>query len=210
VACIFHHIETKESATNYFIVFLLSAMGKSRFKFHPFISLLFFSVITFTSMAQEGSPVYSFPKDFTGNWKGSLNWFPAGKEMQKVNMQLIVQPEAGTSQYSWQLIYGDSAKDNRPYHLKAVDTARGHWVVDENDGILLDGYWIGNRFISMFSVQGSTITALYWLEGESLHVEMISTRSEAVRESGKGSSDVPAVQSFPVRSYQKAILYKAQ
>jgi hypothetical protein len=62
----------------------------------------------------------------------------------------------------------------------------------------------------MFSVQGSTITAIYWIEDMSLHIEMISTKTEAVRESGKGSAEVPTVQSFPVRSYQKAILYKAQ
>ncbi len=185
-------------------------MDKSPYKFHYFILLFFLSVIIVTGMAQGKSPIHSFPKDFIGKWKGSLNWYPAGKQMQTVNMQLIIQPEPGISQYSWQLIYGDSAKDNRPYHLTPVDTISGHWVVDENDGIMLDGYWIGNRFISMFSVQGSTITAIYWLEDRSLHLEMISTKTEAVRESGKGTSDVPAVQSFPVRSYQKAILYKAQ
>ena len=185
-------------------------MYKSLFNIHNFISLLFLFVITVTGMAQGESPVRNFPKDFIGKWKGSLNWYPAGKEMQTVKMQLNIQPEPGPSQYSWQLIYGDSAKHNRPYHLKPVDTASNHWVVDENDGIMLDGYWIGNRFISMFNVQGSTITAIYWIEDMSLHIEMISTKTEAVRESGKDNSDVPAVTSFPVRSYQKAILYKAQ
>jgi hypothetical protein len=185
-------------------------MRKSLLKNHYFLLILFLSVVTETGMTQVKSSMQSFPKDFIGNWKGILAWHPAGKEMQTVKMQLIIQPEHGPSQYSWQLIYGDSAKDNRPYHLKPVDTASNHWVVDENDGIMLDGYWIGNRFISMFTVQGNTITAVYWLDNQSLHVEMISTRTEAVRESGKGNSEVPAVQSFPVRSYQKAILYKDQ
>jgi len=185
-------------------------MRKSLLKNHYFLLMLFLSVVTETGMTQVKSSVQSFPKDFIGNWKGNLAWYPAGKEMQTVKMQLNIQPEPGPSQYSWQLIYGDSAKDNRPYHLKPVDTASNHWVVDENDGIMLDGYWIGNRFISMFNVQGSTITAIYWIEDMSLHIEMISTKTEAVRESGKGSAEVPTVQSFPVRSYQKAILYKAQ
>jgi hypothetical protein len=172
--------------------------------------LLFLSVVSSTVIAQEKSMSHSFPKDFIGNWTGSLAWHPAGKEMQTVAMRLNIQPETGESVYSWQLIYGDAAKDNRPYHLKPVDSAVGHWVIDENDGILLDGYWIGNRFISTFSVQGSTITAVYWLVGKEMHIEMISTKVAVSRESGKGTAEVPKVFSYPVSSYQKAILNKAQ
>jgi hypothetical protein len=185
-------------------------MSKYLSKIHYFNSLFLMFFIPVSSMAQDKSPVHSFPKDFIGNWKGSLAWHPAGKELQNVNMQLIIQPEPMPSRYSWQLIYGDSVKDNRPYHLKPVDSAAGHWIVDENNGIILDGYWIGNRFISTFSVQGSTITAIYWIEEKSLLLEMISTKSEATRESGKGTAEVPLASSFPVRSYQKAILHKSQ
>ena len=185
-------------------------MCKNLVNIHYFLVLLFLSLINANGMTQEKSPIHSFPKDFIGNWKGSLNWYPAGKEMQTVNMQLNIQPEAEPSQYSWQLIYGDSTKDNRPYHLKPVDSASGHWVVDENNGILLDGYWIGNRYIDIFSVMGNTITSIHWLEGNAMHIEMISTKTTAARESGKGTEEIPAVQSFPVRSYQKAVLYRVQ
>ena len=185
-------------------------MTRSRFLIQSIFFLFFISVVSAPGLAQEKNGVQSFPKDFIGNWTGSLTWHPAGKEMQTVAMRLNIQPETGKSVYSWQLIYGDAAKDNRPYHLKPVDSAAGHWVIDENDGILLDGYWIGNRFISTFSVQGSTITAVYWLVGKEMHIEMISTKVAAVRESGKGTADVPKVLSYPVSSYQKAILNKAQ
>jgi hypothetical protein len=185
-------------------------MGNNLFKIHCLFLLLFLSGVSSTGIAQEKSMVHSFPKDFIGNWKGSLAWHPTVKEMQTVAMRLNIQPEAGHSVYSWQIIYGDALHDNRPYHLKPVDTSMGHWVVDENDGIMLDSYWIGNRFISTFSVQGNTITAVYWMEERAMHIEMISTKTLATRESGKGSEEVPTVQSFPVRSYQKAILYKVQ
>lgn len=185
-------------------------MIRSRFLIHCFFFLFFISVVTAPGLAQEKNGVQSFPKDFIGNWTGSLIWHPAGKERQTVAMRLNIQPETGKSVYSWQLIYGDTAKDNRPYQLKPVDTAVGHWVIDENDGILLDGYWIGNRFISTFSVQGNTITAIYWMAGKEMHIEMISTRGVASRESGKGTAEVPNVLSYPVNSYQKAILHRAQ
>jgi len=123
---------------------------------------------------------------------------------------LNIQPEKEPSVYSWQLIYGNAAQDNRPYTLKPVDSASGHWMVDENNGILLDGYWIGNRYVDIFSVMGNTITSIHWLEGEALHIEMISSKNTAARESGKGTEEIPTVQSFPVRSFQKAVLYRVQ
>jgi hypothetical protein len=184
-------------------------MIRNRFIIHCFFFLLFISAVSSPGLAQEKNGDHTFPKDFIGNWTGSLTWHPAGKEMQTVNMRLNIQPETVKSVYSWQLIYGDAAKDNRPYLLKPVDTTVGHWEIDENDGILLDGYWLGNRFISTFSVQGNTITAVYWLAGKEMHIEMISTKSVASRESGKGTAAVPKVLSYPVSSYQKAILYRA-
>jgi hypothetical protein len=187
--------------TTYFIVFLFFIMTRNCFKISCFFCLLFISVFCAPCLAQEKNGVQSFPKDFIGNWTGSLIWHPAGKEVQSVAMRLNIQPDKVNSVYSWQLIYGDSVKDNRPYHLKPVDTAVGHWVIDENDGILLDGYWIGNRFISVFSVQVNTITAVYWLVGKELHIEMISSRVDASRESGKGTEEVPKVLSYPVKSH---------
>src|SRR4051812_33923622 len=81
----------------------------------------------------------SFPKDFVGHWQGELEWFQAGKT-QKIKMQLIIHRADTAGQYSWQIVYGEKAEDNRPYLLKPVDTARGHWIIDERDGILLDQY----------------------------------------------------------------------
>jgi hypothetical protein len=210
ISLYFCNLKFNNSRTSYFIVFLCFAMIRSRFLIHNFFFLIFISVVTAPGLAQDKNGLQSFPKDFIGNWTGSLIWHPAGKAVQKVDMQLNIQPEKIKSVYSWQLIYGDAAKDNRPYHLMPFDTAVGHWVIDENEGILLDGYWIGNRFISTFSVQGNTITAVYWLVGKEMHIEMISTKAAAVRESGKGTAEVPKVSSYPVSSYQKAILYKAQ
>jgi len=112
--------------------------------------------------------------------------------------------------YDWQLIYGDKGQDQRPYVLKAVDTSEGRWVVDENNGILLDGYWIGDRFICTFSVQGSVITSVYWLEHNALQVEMITHRAEAVRESGGADQRTPSVKAFPLLGYQRATLYRAK
>jgi hypothetical protein len=163
-----------------------------------------------SGIAQTSTQPISFPSDFTGNWKGTLQWYPTQKPVQQVAMQLNIQPSTIAGCYDWQLTYGDKGQDQRPYLLKPVDAASGRWVVDENNGILLDGYWRGNRFVCAFSVQGSMITSVYWLEQDALQVEMITHRTEAVRESGGGDPNTPAVKAFPLLGYQRATLYRAK
>ncbi len=150
----------------------------------------------------------SFPSDFKGHWEGELHWFqPGKKDPKKVKMQLIIQP-ADSGYYSWQLIYGEKDEDNRPYLLKPADTTGIHWVIDERNGIVLDQYWIGNRFTGAFTVQATTILNSYWLENGNLFAEFYALSSEPVSKTGGTSKDIPMVLSYASRSYQKAVLKK--
>jgi hypothetical protein len=135
--------------------------------------------------------------------------FQAGKkEPQKVKMQLIIQPADTAGQYTWHIIYGEKSEDNRPYLLKPVDTGRGHWVIDERNGILIDQYWVGNRFTSMFTVQNSTILDSYYIEDGRLIAEFYAISAKPVSTTGLGIEDVPTVNSYEIKTYQKAILKK--
>lgn len=168
----------------------------------PFLLFLIF-FIPVLATAQE------FPKLFIGHWEGELLWFQTGKKApQKVKMQLIIRSADTAGQYSWQLIYGDQNEDNRPYLLKPVDTSKGHWIIDERNGIVLDQYWVGNRFTSAFTVQNSTILDSYWIENGKLVAEFYSISAKPVRTSGSGTSESPNVDSYGTRSYQKAVLRK--
>ncbi|HWI89685.1 MAG TPA: hypothetical protein VNT20_00365 [Flavisolibacter sp.] len=147
--------------------------------------------------------------EFTGHWEGELVWSKAGsKNVQRVKMQIIIQPDDTAGQYTWQIIYGDKGEDNRPYLLKPVDTAKGHWMIDERNGILIDQYWLGNRFSSLFSVQNSTIHDSYWIENNKLIAEFYGISTSPITTSGSGTEDVPMVKSYAIRTYQKAILKK--
>ena len=153
----------------------------------------------------------SFPKSFIGNWKGTLSWTQPGKlDAQIVNMELRIQPSKDSiGCYTWNLIYGSSSQDNRPYLLKPVDTAKGHWVIDELNNIVLDQYWIASRFTGAFTVQNSTIVNSYWIEEGMLHIEFISYNNKPVATTGKGDKESPSVESYGIRSYQKAVLHKS-
>lgn len=150
-----------------------------------------------------------FPEDFTGKWKGKLHWHRNGAEPQEVNMELYILPSKDSAgQYSWQLIYGTADTDNRPYILKPVDSAKGHWVIDEVNGIVLDQFWLANRFTGSFTVGTSTIVNSYYLQDGNLIVEFIAYSAKPSAKTGKGSEDSPFVDSYTIKSFQRAVLVK--
>lgn len=150
-----------------------------------------------------------FPKSWVGHWKGELQWFKSGKtEPQKVNMELRIQPGDSTGTYTWQIIYGSTTEDNRPYLLKPKDPAAGHWVIDERNGIVLDQFWVGQKFCGAFTVQNSTIVNNYWMEEGMLMVEFFSIGAKPLVTTGDGTAESPKVDSYRVGSYQKAVLRK--
>jgi hypothetical protein len=176
---------------------------------NSFIIVILFLLFITASHAQQPSPV-QFPQSFVGNWKGTLEWYKAGdKEPQKITMELRVQPAADTAgQYTWNIIYGSVTADNRPYILKPVDTAKGHWIIDEVNGILLDQYWIGGKFHGAFTVENNTIVNNYWIENGNLYVEFVSYPAKPLATTGKGSEDSPFVNSYNIKAWQKAVLKK--
>ena len=160
-------------------------------------------MLTWVAHAQD------FPSHFTGHWKGQLEWYQGSRpEPKKVTMQLIVRKADTAGQYHWQLIYGDTIPDNRPYLLVPVDTAKGHWRVDERNGIFLDQFRVADKFICAFTVQSTSIVTSYYTEKENLIVEFYSFSSKPVQTSGGQSKDIPFVDSYGVKGYQRAVLKK--
>ncbi len=167
--------------------------------------IAFYILISLSGLSQADS----FPQSWVGNWKGELQWFKTGvKEPQRVAMELRVQPADSINRYTWQLIYGSSTEDNRPYTLIAKDTTKGHWIIDENNGIVLDQFWIANKFCGAFTVMNSTIVNNYWLENDKLMVEFFTISARPSATTGKGDDEIPFVDSYRVSGYQKAVLSK--
>jgi hypothetical protein len=149
----------------------------------------------------------AFPENWTGNWKGELQWYKTGEtEPQKVNMELRIQKGDSAGNYTWHIIYGSAAEDSRPYLLKAKDAAKGHWVIDELNGIVLDQFLVGNKFCGAFTVQNSTIVNNYWVEDDKLMIEFYSLGAKPLVTTGLGTEESPKVDSYRVGGYQKAIL----
>ncbi len=163
---------------------------------------------TEAAISKTGLAENSFPQSFIGNWKGQLQWLVAGKPAQQFTMVLGIQPAEIAGQYTWQIIYGDSVIDNRPYILKPVDAALGHWIIDERDGIVLDSYVHGNAIHGAFTLQGKTIVDNYRVEKDQLFVEFFTINLKDKKRSGKGTEKTPFVDSYRMGSYQMGTLFR--
>lgn len=169
--------------------------------------LSIFLAVCFCAAAQTES----FPKSWEGNWKGTLGWYRTGSDSaMKVNMELHISPLDTAGVWNWKIIYGTADKDSRPYQLIQKDDKGIHWVIDEQNGILLDQYWVNGKFCGAFTVMNSTIINSYWMEGENLIVEFYNIGAKPVNTTGKGDEEVPYVQSYAVGSYQKAVLSRVK
>lgn len=150
-----------------------------------------------------------FPAGWTGNWKGELCWWMGADSLpKKVKMELRIQPADTAGQFHWHLIYGEESGDSRPYLLKPVDISKGHWRIDEGNGIILDQFWVGNRLTGAFTVLNATIINTYQLDGDTLQVEFHNLSGKPIATTGKGDENIPFVDSYRVRSYQRASLLR--
>ena len=173
----------------------------------PILVLLFLSTLSGAAFAQNTAN--NFPKLWLGKWKGMLDWYQGPVKRQSVEMELHILPTDSTDQYSWRLIYGKQQKDNRPYILKPYDKSKGHWLIDELNTIVLDQFLVGDRFCGSFTVEGNTILNTYTLSGDSLIVEFFNAQEKAIAVTGGRDSTIPKVKTYGIRSFQRAVLKRA-
>lgn len=131
-----------------------------------------------------------------------MHWTIAGsKEPKKVPMKLRISKTKLAATYDYHLIYGDKGQDLRPYELKLVDAAKGHWQIDEKNGIVLDAHLVGDSLKSVFSVSGNQIVTNITPENGKLISEVV-TFEEAVFNTSKTAG----VKTFRIKSTQRAVL----
>ncbi len=139
-----------------------------------------------------------------GNWSGPMVIHsPARKDPMKITMSIEIQPIKNSDKFSYKLTY--EKQPTRDYVLQPIDPTKGHWQVDEQNGIKLDAFWNGAGFTSVFTVQGTTIVTTERLEGGKLHWENISYAGKPFAETGNVQG-APPVSTFRVLNVQRAVL----
>jgi hypothetical protein len=130
---------------------------------------------------------FRFPEDWQGVWRGTCsNTGPGGKQTYApVQMNLTILPQ-NNQRWQWKIEYISGEKQVRDYLLKPVDAAKGHWLIDENNGILLDNFSVhGGLILEAFTVGQTLIHGRHQrLDGNLLKVELSSYSLQGERKSG--------------------------
>jgi hypothetical protein len=151
------------------------------------------------------------PEAWIGHFRGPAQVLQPGRPPMEFTMELIVAPSATAGEYTWTIVYdGAQGKQTRPYKLITRDAAKGHFAVDEANGIVLDCRLFGNTFYGQFEIAGTRITTRESLEkagtpDEQLVVEMVTTMVDSAATSG-GKDGIPEVRSWFPASLQRAVL----
>jgi hypothetical protein len=180
---------------------------------------LFFAIVLASniSFSQDNNPKetksISFPDDWLGVWKGKLKIYSPKGLAQEVDMKIENLPTDTIDVYQWALIYGeDEVKGRRNYFLKVIDREKGHYVVDEKNGILIDAFLFNNKLISNFEVMNNQLTSIYDLTDDTMIFEIYVNKTTPISTTGNIESEngekIPEVKSYPISGYQKAILCK--
>lgn len=169
------------------------------------IALVFLLFVSFGFAQTEES---NFPNDFFGKYKGKLNITTANGS-QEIDMEFHLLPSDTLGKYHYTIIYkSDKINQERKYTLLEKDKSKGQYVVDENNGILLNTTFANNALYSIFEVQGGLLTTTEHFYENYMDFEIMYSLKEKVEKSGNTDKETPEVLSYPVISVQKAKLYK--
>ena len=152
----------------------------------------------------------SFPDDWLGKWEGELKIYNDTGMTMNILMGLELEELIKDSLFQWALIYDlNGGEDRRNYFLKPVDASNGHWITDEDNSIILDGFRIDNGYYTVFELGVNRIETSYILEEGRMLFENRVINTDTLRISGGTiieGTQIPNVTSYQVTGIQKAEL----
>ncbi len=151
-----------------------------------------------------------FPENALGYWVGEIGIFQDTGLVQTLPMALDIFEIGESGVWAWHIIYNPGKdQDKRSYLLIEVDKERGHYQIDEDNGIILDAYVLDNKLISSFSVSNSTLQTINTFLEDQMVFEVILCPQEAINTTGNmrvEDNQIPPVDSYKVSTYQRAVL----
>ncbi|WP_418508583.1 hypothetical protein [Corallibacter sp.] len=162
--------------------------------------------LSLSALSQNDS--LQFPQDFYGVYKGDLH-ITNQNIKQTIQMEFHLNPTDTSGKYQYTLVYimnGD--RQERHYNLIEQDKEKGQYIVDENNGILLDAQLIDHTLYAMFEVQGNILTTTERFYKNSMDFEITFASKTKQRESESNDEQATQVLSYPILVVQKAHLIK--
>lgn len=170
------------------------------------IWLLMVLVASFSAKAQTDS--LQFPQDFYGIYKGDLQIVNA-RGRQTLQMEFHLNKTDSIGKYQYMLVYiMNGERQERKYHLVTKDASKGEYLVDENNGILINAKVMDNTIYSMYEVQDNILTTTERFYKDAMDFEITVSHKTQKLATGTIGENAIEVISYPVFSVQKAHLQK--
>ncbi|OHU88260.1 hypothetical protein BET10_11955 [Pseudoalteromonas amylolytica] len=171
------------------------------------MSLLIVAPIMLTSVNALAGTSAGASQDWNGYFKGQCELSSPKRGVFYTFPMSLEIDDVTKKKADWIITYGEGQTQQiRNYTLLEVDSDLGHYAVDENNGIVIDQYLIGNEFMSLFEVGSTKIQTTYTLDSNgTMDVSMESFTFDPVRENNVGAY---TVSSYALKTKQKCRLYK--
>ena len=165
-------------------------------------------LICFGSFLEAQNDDLLFPLDFFGVYKGTLV-IQNTNGMQEIDMEFHFKETNTIGEYQYTLVYiMNGNRQERLYKLIEKDANKGEYIVDENNGILLDAKLVNNTLYSMYEVQGNILTTTERFYKDGMDFEVTFSSKKAQNKSGTEGNSATEVVSYPITVVQKAILIR--
>jgi hypothetical protein len=153
------------------------------------------------------------PHEWAGHWKGPMTVSsPGASSPDGLRMELIVGDKEVGGRREWTIVYDGPVagmRQERRYTLVDVDSAKGRYAIDENNGIVLRATLLDGVLYSPFAVGGTFCAASYRVldagtPAERLEFTLVSMPLD--KPGTTGGDKAPTVQTWAVESVQRAEL----
>ncbi len=163
-------------------------------------------------IAQDTTP--TFPDDWLGEWEGTMTISQPGTESAKIPMSMSISTTDEEGRYEWKTNYNPGAENavEKNYVLAELNTAKGLYLIDEQNSILMESYFVNGKLMSWYEVSQNLIFVSYELkDAQTLQMEIIAGKDRPISTTGRDTIDgaaIPEVNTFPINATQIGVLKK--
>lgn len=159
-----------------------------------------------------------FPDDWFGTYEGTMEWFVGSEKRADIPIKIEILRNPDPNIITWRTTYDSTklipVKNVKDYSITRTDSMqKGHYLMDEHNGIYLDMRLIDNTLYSCFDVtniaksqSSRLVSADRLMNKNKLYHEIISYPEPDKKTGNSGESEGFSVKSTEKVSTQKATL----
>jgi hypothetical protein len=141
----------------------------------------------------------NFVENCIGNWSGTMYIFSKGNIVDSVKVKLTIAITTEKDVWTWKTEYlSEKMPMTKDYKLRVKDKAKGIYLTDEGDGLMLEDYLFENKMYSVFEVQGILLTSSYELRNQNELIFEV-TSGKKIEQNSK------EVTNFTVNNLQRVV-----